>query len=198
MVIIVLGPGHMVCALFHSPLKIQWVGSGDYFPLVVSVDYFPLVVSVCNLSGDCFQTYYMTEEACRFTIFGWGSINASVEWLGTPVSFYDTNGVLWIDNILVPEFLWGDRGNYKTWALQTQSGVHFGGRSVPWRDAVPFRPDYLPRSPVNTCTTARRVRDVCLRESRLAWAQTLSRAHHTGGDKQGNRSDQDLDGWVYQ
>ena len=80
----------------------------------------------------------MTEEAPRVTIFGQISINASVEWLGTPVPFYDTTGVPWTDNILVPELRWGDGGNYETWYLQTQSGVSFGGRSVPWRGVVPF------------------------------------------------------------
>ena len=155
-------------------------------------------VNVSDFSGDCFQTYFMTEEARRVTIFVRISNNASVEWLGTPVSFYDTNGVLWIDNILVPEFLWGDRGNYKTWALQTQYGVHFGGRSVLWRGAVPVWADFFPRSLVNMCATARRIRDVRLRKNCLARPQTLSRAHHTNGDERSNRSDNDLDSWVDQ
>ena len=73
----------------------------------------------------------MTEEARRVTIFGQRSINASVEWLGPPVPFYDTTGVPWTDNILVPELRWGDGGNYETWALKTQSGVCLGGRSFP-------------------------------------------------------------------
>ena len=51
----VMGPGHLVRALFHSPLKIllvMWVAenllvvSGDYFLLVVSVDYFMLSATV--------------------------------------------------------------------------------------------------------------------------------------------------------
>ena len=49
----VLGPGHLVHALFHFPLKILLVVSVEYFLLVVSVEYFqliksqnPLVVSV--------------------------------------------------------------------------------------------------------------------------------------------------------
>ena len=50
-------------------------------------------VNVGDLSGDCFQTHYMTEEARRVTIFFQKSINASIEWLGTPVHFYDTVGV---------------------------------------------------------------------------------------------------------
>ena len=138
----------------------------------------------------------MTEEDRRVTIFGRRSINASVKWLGIPVPFYDTTRVPWIDNILVPELRWVDGGNYKTWSLQTQSGVCFGGRSFPWRGAVPFRPAHLPRSPVNTRTTARHVHDIRLGENRLARNQTSSRAHHIGGDERGNRSDDDLDGWV--
>ena len=74
-------------------------------------------VNIGDLSGDCFQTYYMTEEDRRVTIFGQRPINASVKWLGTPVPFYDITGVPWIDNILVPELCWVDGGNYKTWAL---------------------------------------------------------------------------------
>ena len=155
-------------------------------------------VDVSNLSGDCFQTYYMTEEACRVTIFGQISINASVEWVDNPAPFYNTTGVPLIENILVPELRWGDGGNYKNWALQTQSGVHFGGRSVPWRGAVPFRPAYFPRSLVNMCATARRVCHIRLRENRLTRAQTLSRSHHTGNDEWGNSSDDNSNGWVDQ
>ena len=69
-------------------------------------------VSVCNFSGDFFQTYYITEEDRRVTFFGRRSINASVEWLGTPIPFYNTYGVPWIDNILVPEFIWIDGDSY--------------------------------------------------------------------------------------
>ena len=112
--------------------------------------------------------------------------------------FYDTTGVPWIDNILVPELRWWGGGNYKTWAFQDQYGVRFGGRSVPWLGVVHFRAAYLPRSPVNMRVTARRVRDFCLRENHLAQAQTLLRAHHTGGDERGNQSDEELDGWVDQ
>ena len=112
--------------------------------------------------------------------------------------FYDTAGVPWIENILVPELLWGDGGSYKTWALEPQYISRFGGRSFPWRGAVPFRPDYLPSIPVNAHARARRVRDVCVRENLLTWFQTLLRALHTGSDERGNRSDNDLDGWVDQ
>ena len=99
-----------------------------------------------DFSGDCFQTYYMNEEARRVTVFGQRSINASVEWLDTPIPFYDTARVPWINNILVPELHWEDGINYRTWYLHTQSGVRFGGISVPWRGAVPFCVAYLPRS----------------------------------------------------
>ena len=155
-------------------------------------------VNVGNFSGDCFQTYYTTEESRRFTIFVRMYINVRVEWLGTPIPFYDTDRVPWIENILVPELCWGDGGSYKTWALETQSRPCFVGRSVLWCGAVLFRPNYLPSSPVNTRTIVRRVRDVCLRENRLVRDQTISRALHTGGDERGNRSNDDLDGWVDQ
>ena len=106
--------------------------------------------------------------------------------------------VPWIGNILVLELRWGEGGGYKTWALENQSRPRFGRRSVPWRGAVPFCPNYLPSSPVNAGTIAHRVCDVCLQENCLAQAQTLSRALRTGGDKRGNRYDEDLDGWVDQ
>ena len=136
----------------------------------------------------------MTEESRRVTIFGRMSINASVEWLGTPIPFYDTDRVPWIENILVPELCWGDGGSYKTWAFETQYRPRLGGRSVLWRGALPFRPDYLPSSPVNVRARARRVRDVRLRENRMGRVQNLLRALHTGGDERGNRPNNDLDG----
>ena len=67
-----------------------------------------------------------------------------------------------------------------------------------WHGDVPFRPDYIPSSLVNARARVRRIRHVCLRENRLARAQTLSRTLHTGGDERGNWSDNDLDGWVDQ
>ena len=60
----------------------------------------------------------MTEERRRVTIFGWISINVSIEWIHVPIPFYDTAGVPWIDNILVPELRWEDRGGYERWALK--------------------------------------------------------------------------------
>ena len=106
---------------------------------------------VGDFYGDFFQTHYMTEEACRVVIFGQRFINASVKWIGTRVPSNDTIRVPWTGNILVPEFLWGDRGNYKICALKTQSEVCFWGRSVPCHGAVPFRAAYLLRSPVLHC-----------------------------------------------
>ena len=69
----------------------------------------------------------MTEERRRVTIFGQISINVIVEWLGVPIPFYDTAGVPWIDNILVPEFCWGDGDSYQVWALETCSRPRFNG-----------------------------------------------------------------------
>ena len=104
----------------------------------------------------------MTEEALRVTIFGHISINASVKWLGTSIPFYDTSGVPWIENILVPELRWGDGDSYKRWALENWSRPSFGGRSVSWRGTVPFCPNYLPSSPVNARAGLCRVCDVRL------------------------------------
>ena len=80
-------------------------------------------VDINDFSGYCFHTYFMTEERCRVTIFGRISINVSVEWLGVPIPFYDTAGVPWIDNILVPELHWGDGDSYQVWALETRSSA---------------------------------------------------------------------------
>ena len=113
-------------------------------------------------------------------------------------TFYNTTVVPWINNILVPELRWVDGGNYENWALQTQYGVRSGGRSVPWRGAVPFYPSYLPRSLVNTRATACRVCDVHLQENRLVRSQPLLRNLHIGGDERGNMSDDNSDGWVDQ
>ena len=84
-------------------------------------------VDVGDFSGDCFQAYYTTEERRRVTIFGQISINASIEWLGVPIPFYDTSGVPWIDNILVPELCWGDGASYQVWASETRSRPHSNG-----------------------------------------------------------------------
>ena len=69
----------------------------------------------------------MTEELRRVTIFCQISINVSVEWLGVPISFYDTARVPWIDNILSPELRWGDGDSYQVWASETRSRPHFDG-----------------------------------------------------------------------
>ena len=105
-------------------------------------------------------------------------------------------GVAWTENILVPNSCWGYRCGYGRWTLATYSRPRFGGIIVPWRGTVPFRPDYVPSSPENARARARRIRGVCLRERRLAQAQTLLHDLHFGGDERGNGSEDSLDGWV--
>ena len=122
-------------------------------------------------------------------------MNGIVEWLGVPAPFCDT-GMAWTENILVPNPFWGDRSGYKRWDFATRTQPRFGGRSVPWHGLVPFRPDYVPSSPENTCARARRICDIRLQENRLVWAQTLLRDLHFDGDEWGNESDDSLDGWV--
>ena len=140
----------------------------------------------------------MTEERRRVTIFGLIPINASAKWIGVPIPFYDTAGVPWIDIILVPEFRWGEGDSYQVLASETCSIPRFGGRRVHRRCAAPFRPKYLPSSPENARARARHVCDVHMCENCLAWAQTLLRDLHFGGDDRGNRSDDSLDGWLDQ
>ena len=108
--------------------------------------------------------------------------HGSVEWIGIPAPSCG-NGVAWTENIFVPNSRWVNGRGYECWASATLSRARFGGRSVPWRCVVPFRAAYLLRRPVNMCATARRVHDVFLRENRLPQDQTLSHAHHTGGDE---------------
>ena len=64
---------------------------------------------------------------------------------GVPAPSYDT-GVAWTENILVPNPCWGDGRGYEHWALANFSKPCFRERSVSWRGAVSFRPDYVPSS----------------------------------------------------
>ena len=143
-------------------------------------------IDVGDFRGYCFHTAYATEIGRRVFISSRKSINGSFEWLGVPAPSCGT-GVAWTENILVPNLCWGDRCGYKRWALSTHYRPRFRGRSFIWSGAVPFRPDYVPSSLENSRTRARRVRDVHLRETYLAWAQTLARALKTRGNKRGNR-----------
>ena len=152
-------------------------------------------VDVGDFSGDCFQTYYMTEESCGVTIFGRVFINVSAEWLGVPATSCGT-GVSWTENILVPNSRWGDVCFYERWALATHSRPRFGGRSVPWRGMAPFCPNYVPSSPENARARAHRVCDVRLQERCLARAQALLSNLHFDDVVWGNGSDDSLDGWV--
>ena len=152
-------------------------------------------IDVSDFSGDCFHTAYGTEIGHIVFIYGRKSIIGSVEWLSVPAPSCGT-GVAWTENILVPNSCWGDGCGYKLWDLENRSRPHFGGRSIPWSGAVPFCPNYVPSSPENSRARACRVRDVRLRERRLAWAQNLLRDIHFDGDERGNGSDNSLDGWV--
>ena len=129
-------------------------------------------IDIGDFSGDCFHTAYATEIGRRVFIYVRKSINGSVERLGVPAPSCGT-GVAWTENFFVPNSRWGDGRGYERWASATRSRPRFGGRSVPWRGAVLFRPNYVPSSPENACARARRVHDVRLRERRLARAQTL-------------------------
>ena len=95
----------------------------------ITCEVYPFArIDVGDFSGDCFRTAHATEIGRhRVTIFGRIYINMSVEWFSVPIPFYDTAGVPWIDNILVPEFLWGYGDSYQVWALETRSRPHFNG-----------------------------------------------------------------------
>ena len=80
--------------------------------------------------------------------------------------------------------------------IQTLGFTSFGGKGVPWRGTVPFRPNYVPSSPENAHARAHRIRDVQLLDRCLVRAQTLLRDLHFDGDERGNGSDKSLDGWV--
>ena len=116
--------------------------------------------------------------------------HGSVERLGVPAPSCGT-GVALTENILVPNSRWGEGRGYERWASTTRSRPYFRGRSVPWRGAVPFRPNYVLSSPEK----ARPVLCVCLRERRLAQTQALLHELHLDGDERGNGSDDSLDGW---
>ena len=59
----VLGPGHLVRALFQSSVKILLIVSVAQNWLVVSVDYFTLVVSVEYIQLVEFQNYFQLVES---------------------------------------------------------------------------------------------------------------------------------------
>ena len=152
---------------------------------VITCKFHPFArIDVGDFSGECFHTNFATEIVLRVFIYGQKTINGSVEWLGVPAPFCDT-GIAWTENILVPNLCWGDGRGYERWALVNCSIPRFGGRSIPWRGAVPFRPDYVPSSPENARARGCCVRDVRLRENCLARAQTLLRNLYFGGDGRG-------------
>ena len=124
-------------------------------------------VVVGQLSYDCF-----TESGCRIPILGIISINGSVEWLGIP-DFHITSGPFWTANILAPSYSWGDGGTKtnKNWGIKP--GVPYGSVAFPWSRRVPVCLDYVPRSPGNMCTAARRVRDYHLQSRRLSRMHSL-------------------------
>ena len=113
-------------------------------------------------------------------IYGRKSINGSVEWLGVPAPSCGT-GFAWTENIFVTNSRWGDGRGYKRWAFATRSRPRFGGRSVPWRGAVPSFPNYV-------------LGYVHLQERCLAQAQSLLRNPDLDGNESGYGSDERLDG----
>ena len=118
--------------------------------------------------------------------YGQRSINRSVNWLGIPLPFSDT-GVTWTDNLLCPAARWVDGFMVGAWAWGIQPGVFFGRFDIPWCGAVPARAAYLPRSPENAHTTARRIHDARLHDQRLVQAQNILHSHHIGGDERVNQ-----------
>ena len=101
------------------------------------------------------------------------SINGSFDFLGVPETLR-TNRTYWIDNISVSIPAWGVSGTVKNLNWGSQPGSHYDNVSVPWCGAVPACSDYLPRSPENTRSTARRIRDDILRENLLTRVQSIS------------------------
>ena len=167
-----------------------WTFSDD--GITCEVDPFAHI-DVGAFSGDCFQTYYFSENGRIVSIYGQKSINGSVEWLGVPHPFYD-DGPPWTDNFLCPSPLWGDGVRVGAWAWGIQPGGLYGGVDVPWRGAVPDCADYLPGSLENAHATARRVRDARLRDHRLARAQSVLYLRRILWDHLVNRTDYGWDG----
>ena len=105
-----------------------------------------------------FATDYLTPSWRRVPIFGVNSINGSVQWLGVP-HFVRTDGTAWTDNILDPSTSWGNCGTNTNPNLGSQSGVTYGSVSVPCSGHICAMPAFVRRSPENTRSAVRRVRD---------------------------------------
>ena len=66
LMMMVLGPGHLVRAIFHFSLKILLVISVDYFHLVESLEYFHLVESLVYFHLVELMEYFDLVESMEF------------------------------------------------------------------------------------------------------------------------------------
>ena len=91
-------------------------------------------------------------------MFRVNSINGSVQWLGVPAPLR-TDGPPWTDNILVPTPAWVTSGTATNLNWGSQPGGSYGSVSFLWSGPIRAMPSYIRRSPENTRSAARRVRD---------------------------------------
>ena len=113
-----------------------------------------------------FTTNYLVKNGFRVLIIGQLSINESVQFLGIP-NFVRGSGLSLIENLQAPTDPTGcvhaNTSNQK-WVVIP--GGPYIMWSVAWGSTIPARLDSMPRSPVNLCAAARRVRDDFLHRRR--------------------------------
>ena len=86
------------------------------------------------------------------------SINGSFDLLVVADSLR-TRGPYCIENILCPSPRWGVGGTDEILNWGSQPCSRYVSVDVPWRGAIPARPDYLPRSLENARANGHRIRD---------------------------------------
>ena len=91
-------------------------------------------------------------------MFGVNSMNGSVQWLVVPAPLR-TDGPPWTDNILAPSPAWVNVGTATNPNWVIQPGEPYVSVAIPWSGPVHAVSAYVRRSPENTRSAARCVRE---------------------------------------
>ena len=123
-------------------------------------------LEVGNGTLGLFTNNYLDENGRRIPVIGQLSINGSVQFLGIP-NFFGNSGLLFIENLKSPTVTPGWGHSYtttKNWLVIPVGPYRMW--SVPWVSTVPSHLAYMPGSPENPRTAARRICDDFLRRRR--------------------------------